>query len=208
MRGLNMMNQNRWQTLMNAMGLPPSTEVYDALHAAYSEKRRFYHTVDHIDAMLTHFDGVKHIAKRPEELELAIWFHDAIYKSLSKTNELDSANWAQAFLASHGYGEAGIERVHNLIMATLHNGSVKSHDEQLIVDIDLAILGAPPAVYDQFERNVRKEYRLVPWFIYRKKRKELLQSFLSSASIYNLDPFKEKYESAARYNIGRAIDML
>lgn len=208
MRGLNMMNQNRWQTLMSAMGLPPSTEVYDALHAAYSEKRRSYHTVDHIDAMLTHFDGVKDIAERPEELELAIWFHDAIYKPLSKTNELDSANWAQAFLASRGYGEAGIERVHNLIMATLHNGSVKSHDEQLIVDIDLAILGAPPAVYDQFERNVRKEYRLVPWFIYRKKRKGLLQSFLSNASIYNLDPFKEKYESTARYNIGRAIDML
>lgn len=208
MRGLNMMNQNRWQTLMSAMGLPPSTECYDALHAAYSEKRRFYHTVDHIEAMLTHFDGVKDIAERPEELELAIWFHDAIYKPLSKTNELDSANWAQAFLASRGYGEAGIERVHDLIMATLHNGSVKSHDEQLIVDIDLAILGAPPAVYDQFERNVRKEHRLVPWFIYRKKRKELLQSFLSSASIYNLDPFKEKYESTARYNIGRAIDML
>ena len=203
-----MMTENRWQTLMNAMGLPPSKECYVALHAAYSEKRRFYHTVDHIDAMLTHFDGVKHIAKRPEELELAIWFHDAIYKSLSKTNELDSANWAQAFLASHGYGEAGIERVHNLIMATLHNGSVKSHDEQLIVDIDLAILGAPPAVYDQFERNVRKEYRLVPWFIYRKKRKELLQSFLSNASIFNLDPFKENYESTARYTLGRAIDML
>src|SRR5690554_4406137 len=156
MRGLNMMNQNRWQTLMSAMGLPPSKECYDALHAAYSEKRRFYHTVDHIDAMLTHVDGVKDIAERPEELELAIWFHDAIYKPLSKTNELDSANWAQAFLASHGYGEAGIARVHNLIMAMLHNGSVKSHDAQLIVDIDLAILGALPAVYDQFERNVRR----------------------------------------------------
>jgi predicted metal-dependent HD superfamily phosphohydrolase len=89
MRGLNMMNQNRWQTLMSAMGLPPSKLCYDALHAAYSEKRRFYHTVDHIDAMLTHFDGVKDIAERPEELELAIWFHDAIYKPLSKTNELN-----------------------------------------------------------------------------------------------------------------------
>jgi len=203
-----MMNQTRWQTLMNAMGLPPSTECYNALHGAYSEKRRFYHTIDHIDAMLSHFDGVKEIAERPEELELAIWFHDAIYKPLSKTNELDSANWAQTFLASHDYHEAGIARVHTLIMATLHNGSLKCHDEQLIVDIDLAILGAPPAVYDQFERNVRKEYRLVPWFIYRKKRKELLQSFLSSPSVYNLELFKERYERAARDNIGRAINRL
>ena len=193
---------------MSALGLPPSEECYHALHAAYSEKHRFYHTVNHIDAMLTHFDGVKEIAEKPEELELAIWFHDAVYKPLSKTNELDSANWAQAFLTAHSYGKAGIERVRNLIMATLHNGNVKTPDEQLIVDIDLAILGAPPEVYDQFERNVRKEYRLVPGFIYRKKRKELLRSFLSSGSIYNLELFKERYEDQAKQNLRSAIGTL
>ena len=193
---------------MSALGLPPSEECYHALHAAYSEKHRFYHTVDHIDAMLTHFDGVKEIAEKPEELELAIWFHDAVYKPLSKTNELDSANWAQTFLATHSYGKAGIERVHNLIMATLHNGNIKTPDEQLIVDIDLAILGAPPDVHDQFERNVRKEYRLVPGFIYRKKRKELLRSFLSSGSIYNLELFQERYEDQAKQNLRSAIGTL
>ncbi|WP_036198996.1 hypothetical protein [Marinobacter sp. EVN1] len=202
------MNQTRWQTLMSALGLPLSEECYHALHAAYLEKHRFYHTVDHIDAMLTHFDGVKEIAEKPEELELAIWFHDAVYKSLSKTNELDSANWAQTFLAAHSYGKAGIERVHNLIMATLHNGNIETPDEQLIVDIDLAILGAPPEVHDQFERNVRKEYRLVPGFIYRKKRKELLRSFLSRGSIYNLELFNEKYEDQAKQNLHRAISTL
>lgn len=202
------MNQTRWQTLMSALGLPPSAACYDTLHAAYSEKHRFYHTVDHIDAMLTHFDGVKEIAEKPEELELAIWFHDAIYKPLSKTNELDSANWAQAFLTAHSYGKADIERVHNLIMATMHNGNVKTPDEHLIVDIDLAILGAPPEVYDQFERNVRKEYRLVPGFIYRKKRKELLRSFLSSGSIYNLELFNERYEDQAKQNLRSAIGTL
>ncbi|XOB90885.1 hypothetical protein ACMC9M_11080 [Pseudomonadota bacterium 24LQ007] len=202
------MNQTRWQTLMSALGLPPSEECYHALRAAYSAKHRFYHTVDHIDAMLTHFDGVKEIAEKPEELELAIWFHDAVYKPLSKTNELDSANWAQAFLTAHSYGKADIERVHNLIMATMHNGNVKTPDEHLIVDIDLAILGAPPEVYDQFERNVRKEYRLVPGFIYRKKRKELLRSFLSSGSIYCLELFNERYEDQAKQNLHRAISTL
>src|SRR5690606_9194441 len=65
------MNQTRWQTLMSALGLPPSEECYHALHAAYSEKHRFYHTVNHIDAVLTHFDGVKEIAEKPVGLELA-----------------------------------------------------------------------------------------------------------------------------------------
>ena len=67
----------------------------------------------------------------------------------------------------------GAERIHSLIMATQHNGIVQDKDQKLIVDIDLTILGASPEIYDEFERNVRKEYKMVPTFIYRKKRKEL-----------------------------------
>ena len=190
------------------MGLEPSIGCHDALHAAYSEKHRFYHTVKHIDAMLGHFDAVKKLADRPAELELAIWFHDAIYKPFSKSNELESAMWAKEFILSKGYDQMGAERVYNLIMATLHDGQVQVNDEKLIVDIDLSVLGASPEVYDEFEQNVRKEYKLVPSIIYRKKRKNLLESFLSNASIYNLEYFKNKYESSARHNISRAIEML
>lgn len=93
-------------------------------------------------------------------------------------------------------------------MATLHNEIAQDKDQKLIVDIDLTILGATPEVYDEFERNVRKEYKMVPTFIYRKKRKELLKSFLNNPSIYSLDYFKEKYENVARHNINRAIEML
>lgn len=158
--------------------------------------------------MFRHFDIVKDIAERPAELELAIWFHDAIYKPFSKNNELNSAEWAKEFSLSNGYYMEGAERIHSLIMATQHNGIVQDKDQKLIVDIDLTILGASPEIYDEFERNVRKEYKMVPTFIYRKKRKELLMSFLSKVSIYNLDYFKEKYENIARYNIKRAIEML
>ena len=193
---------------MSALEFKASFDCYDTLYAAYSETHRFYHTVKHIQAMLGHYDVVKDLAERPGELELAIWFNDAIYKVFSKSNELDSAEWAKEFSLSNGYDLEGAERVHGLIMATLHNGMVQDKDQKLIVDIDLTILGASPEVYDEFERNVRKEYKMVPTFIYRKKRKELLKSFLNNASIYNLDYFKEKYESVARHNIKRAIEML
>ncbi len=193
---------------MSAMQLEPSIDCYEALYKAYSEKHRFYHTAKHIDAMLKHFDAVIDIAERPAELELSIWFHDAIYKPWSKSNELHSAEWAQAFLFSQGFDNKGVERIYNLIMATLHNGEVKVIDEQLMVDIDLTILGSSPDVYDEFERNVRKEYKVVPSLIYRKKRKELLRSFLENDSVYHLDYFKDKYENAARENINRAIMML
>ena len=202
------MNKDRWKALMNALGFEPSMACYESLCAAYTEKHRFYHTDKHIDAMLGHFDAVAHLAERPTELELAIWFHDAIYKALSKTNELDSAVWAKEFALSNGYDQEGADRVYDLIMATLHNGVVKGGDQKLIVDIDLTILGAPNNVYDEFEQNVRKEYKRVPSFIYRRKRKELLKSFLNNDSIYHLDYFKNKYESVARDNINRAIERL
>ena len=202
------MTKDRWKLLMKAMGFEPSLDYYDALKTAYTEKHRFYHTTQHIKAMLNHFDAVIEFVERPDEMELAIWFHDAIYKTLSKTNELDSAKWAQSFLEKQGYDKAGIERIFNLIMATLHNGKLKTNDEKIIVDIDLAILGTPTEVYDKFERNIRKEYKLVPSFIYRKKRKQLLQSFLNNDSIYNMDYFKNKFENTARENIHRAIEYL
>ncbi len=49
---------------------------------------------------------------------------------------------------------------------------------------------------------------MVPSFIYRKKRKELLKSFLQKDSIYSFDYFKLKYENIARLNIDRAIQAL
>lgn len=202
------MTKDRWEALMKAMGLEPSIDCFEELCKAYSEKHRFYHTAEHIEAMLRHFDAVSDIATRPTELELAIWFHDAIYKSLSKTNELDSAKWAREFLATKKYDEEGIERTFKLVMATLHDGEVENNDEKIIVDIDLTILGTSPEIYDEFERNVRKEYKIVPSIIYRKKRKELLKTFLRKASIYNLDYFKDRYEKAARENITRSIENL
>ena len=204
------MNKKRWLTLMESMGLKDSLECFDALRSAYSQKHRFYHTVEHINAMLRHFDQVGHLASCPAQLELAIWFHDAIYKIFSKTNERDSAEWAQTFLRVQGYNKEAVQSVYDLIMATQHNDEASSitEDAKLLVDIDLTILGATPEVYDEFESNVRKEYRLIPSFIYRKKRKELLASFLDNSSIYQTDYFRDKYESTARDNLSRVIAML
>ncbi|VAW44509.1 COG4339 metal-dependent phosphohydrolase, HD superfamily [hydrothermal vent metagenome] len=193
---------------MNAMGLPDSDECYVSLHEAYSKRNRHYHSTVHIDAMLRHYDVTADLAEYPHQIELAIWFHDAIYKPLSSSNEKDSADWAKDFLAANDYDVIGIDRVYKLIMATQHHGEVVEHDEKLIVDIDLTILATPNHIYDQFEVNVRKEYWLVPSFIYRKKRKQLLQGFLDQNSIYNLGYFINKYEQSARDNIARAISLL
>lgn len=190
------------------MGLPDCLTCFDDLCAAYGEKHRHYHTADHISAMLRHFDDTVDLAEHPHEVELAIWFHDAVYKPFSSHNELNSARWAETFLLEQGYDPASANRVYRLIMATCHQGDVMVNDEKLIVDIDLTILGSPKPVYEAFERHVRQEYWLVPCFIYRKKRTALLQSFLSRDYIYHLDYFRNKYEQMARENIKNAIEDL
>lgn len=202
------MTQSRWVTLMGHLGLPESLSCFNQLQTAYSEPHRHYHNKQHIEAMLHHFDTVSHHFQHPNEAELAIWFHDAIYKPFSSNNELNSARWAQDFLQAHNYPKEATQRVYSLIMATLHNGQVQRTDEQLLVDIDLSILGQPANVYQQFEKNVRKEYRFIPSFIFKKNRRALLEGMLGRENIYHTEYFRDLFEDVARDNIEQAIQNL
>ncbi|MGV8835438.1 HD domain-containing protein [Cellvibrio sp.] len=199
------MEQLRWIELMRQFGLADNQSTYAELIRAYTEKHRHYHSDAHINACLQHFDAAQHLAEHPAEVELALWFHDAIYKPMSSTNELDSANWCAKFLAANDISAEIIQRVHKLIMATCHSAELIGNDERLVVDIDLAILGAPEDIYQAFEANVRKEYQWVPSFIFKNKRKEILQGFLARENIYHHAYFCELLERRARENLAAAI---
>jgi predicted metal-dependent HD superfamily phosphohydrolase len=179
-----------------------------ALESAYSERHRHYHTGDHIEDCLAQLDSVPAIADVPTEVELALWFHDAIYKPTSSKNELKSAEWSQEFLRSAGADDSQGRRVHAYILATRHGEERVRGDAAVVVDIDLSILGREPDVYDVFERAIREEYKWVPWPVYRSKRSELLSSFLRRSRIYATDYFRSRFESSARRNLQRAIEVL
>jgi len=202
------MKVKQWHNLMQSFGLEKNQETSEKLTKAYSEKQRHYHTFDHINACLKHLEKVRDLAEKPDEIEMALWFHDAIYKPLSSSNELDSAVWAAKFLTDNHVKQKIIDRVYQLIMVTLHDGFTQTNDQALMIDIDLTILGSPYETYQIFEKNIRKEYRLVPYFIYRKKRKEILQGFLKHDRIYRTNYFYELYETNARENMSHAISML
>ncbi len=190
---------------MEAFALPANMDVFDQLINAYSEKHRAYHTLEHIDACLYHLDVVAGHADIPHEIEMALWFHDAVYNPFSSNNEADSASWAQIFLKENHVAGESIERIHTLIMVTQNHANTEDVDTGLMLDIDLSILGAPPEIYDQFEKNIRTEYKRVPWFVFKKKRKEILQSFLANERIYNHPHFSNMLETQARENLSRAI---
>jgi predicted metal-dependent HD superfamily phosphohydrolase len=206
-RGL-IVDKFKWLELMARIGLDDNIRTYNELLSNYNQKHRHYHNVNHITAVLASLDKAKQLANDHDALEIALWFHDAIYKPFSSTNELDSANWASTFLEHNGASKQLSSKVHVLIMATLHDAIPIDSDEKLIADIDLSILGSSPKMYDWFESCIRKEYKLVPILIYRKKRKEILTSFLERDRIYSHDYFHEKLENNARANITNAIQNL
>jgi predicted metal-dependent HD superfamily phosphohydrolase len=202
------MEKAGWLNLMSSLNLDNNLDTYQKLLSSYSERHRHYHNIKHISSILEHLNDVRCLAEDVNAVEVALWFHDAIYKIHSSSNELDSANLASDFLKKNKISSDFINKVHDLIMATVHSFKPDDNDQKLIVDIDLSILGAKSNIYDEFELSIRKEYRLIPRFIYNKKRIQILDSFLNRDRIYSHDYFFEQWEKNARTNIKKAIAKL
>jgi predicted metal-dependent HD superfamily phosphohydrolase len=202
------MTPERWNQLMGRWHAPQSDAEFSKLKAAYSEAHRHYHTEQHIDECLAQLDEVLELVRVPEEVELALWYHDAIYLPRSSTNELDSADLASNFLRSVGAPEDRCDRVYKYILATQHIGEALSGDAAFVVDIDVSILGRGPEEYDVYEQAIRKEYRWVPGLIYRRKRIAVLESFPNRPALYGSAYLRDRYEQQARENLQRAIASL
>lgn len=193
---------------MMAWDAPESADVHSALAAAYSESHRHYHSGRHIDDCLARLDEASSIVMVSKEVEAALWFHDAVYEPASTDNELKSAEWARSFLYSIGASDESCARVFAYILATEHKADALTGDACVVVDIDLSILGREPDEYDRYERAIRQEYEWMPWSLYRRKRTEVLESFLHRPSIYRTEHFRNRYESQAKGNIRSAIEEL
>ena len=197
--------QASWQRAWASLQLTPESGLLQQLLNAYSEPQRHYHTLQHLGECLSHFESVRDLAQHPGEVGIALWLHDAVYDVKGKDNELRSAQWAVSALQHSGASEAVCQRVHDLIMATCHTATPVEADAQLLVDIDLAILGASPVRFAEYDQQVRAEYRWVPSLIYGFKRKQVLQSFLQRPQIYATAFFHEQLEPQARENLRQAI---
>ena len=199
-------NFGRWSTVCTDAGIAPSESDYRRVRRAWGGMGRHYHTLAHLDSCLRELDGARELALRPAEVELALWFHDAVYRSWRRDNEARSADLAQTVLRAAP--AETVERIRQMILATLHDDAGFSGDTALVIDIDLSILGAPPAVYSRFESAIRREYWWVPRARYVAGRSKILERILGRSAIYTNDSFYERYESAARSNLEAALASL
>jgi predicted metal-dependent HD superfamily phosphohydrolase len=199
----------RWKATWTGLGIGAADErLFGEVMATYSEPHRHYHTLQHLDECFAWLDDARGLADQFHEVELALWFHDAVYQVRSQDNEEQSASWAQSAATNAGLPSAIAGRVHGLILATKHNSAPATPDAALLVDVDLAILGAPLERFDEYERLVRQEYAWVPGFVFRRKRREILESFLARPHVYSTKHFRASLEATARANLARSIQLL
>ena len=198
-----------WHTAWSALTHNDSGDaLFTALLVAYSAPQRHYHTLQHLQECVEHFEATAHLARHPHEVAIALWFHDAIYDTHAHNNEAASAQWAvQALRAAHAPSDT-CARVEALIMATRHSAAPTTPDACLLVDIDLSILGADEARFTQYEAQIKCEYSFVDAAIFNVKRAEILRGFMARAKIYSTPLFNQKLEAKARENLARSIQLL
>ena len=197
---------SRWRGAWQALGAQPDTLLLEALVAAYREPHHHYHTLQHLEECFEHFDLIRAGADEPAEIELALWFHDAIYDTRRHDNEERSARWARESILP--VSREAAERVHVLVMATKHSAVPESIDAQILVDVDLCILGAAPQRFDEYEEQVRAEYSWVPYALYRRERRRMLSGFAARPTLFSTPVFAERFEGQARKNLERALARL
>lgn len=183
-------------------------EIYNNLAKRYIESHRAYHTLEHIKECIAEFEQVRHLAFNANAIEWALWYHDAIYDTKAKDNEERSAKLAMEAVRSALLPDNFGKSVVSLIMATKHSEVPTDKDARLIVDVDLSILGQPEEKFNEYERQIRKEYEWIPKNEFIAKRSAVLKSFLDRQVIYLTRFFYEKYEVLARQNIARSLKKL
>lgn len=181
-------------------------ELWHEVADHYSEAHRHYHSLEHLRHLfseLEHYDGP--IAE-PDALALSIFYHDIVYRAGRRDNEIRSAALLKERLLQTSFPH--IPRCEEMILATRDHRAREEADTNVLLDLDLSILGASEAEYVRYTRNIREEYLPYPDFIYYRGRKKVVQGFLDWPRIYKTAFFHDKYEERARANLSAELSSL
>lgn len=190
------------------------TAFHNFIKRYYTEDHRHYHTLGHVlDCLKELEESFIEDATCPEEIRMAIWFHDLVYNTKATDNERRSADIARAVL-SGPENELSVARICDMIKRTAHgppyktNKNVKGHisyDARILLDIDLSILSSDEDTFAKYEKNIRKEYEWVPQEKFASKRVEFLYLLLNAKHIYWTAFARKNWEDVARTNIEESI---
>ena len=197
---------SRWRELLDG---PEAAELGQDLLARWSEPHRHYHTVSHLERMLSIVDEHAHEAADPEAVRLAVWFHDAVYDPRRTDNEDVSAALAARVLPRVGVAEDRVATVTRLVRLTAtHDPTPADRDGILLCDADLAVLACEPAQYADYAAAVRAEYAHVPDEAFRTGRLAVLRHLAARPSLYQVPALRDRWEQRARANLAAELGAL
>ncbi|MEH2147030.1 HD domain-containing protein [Nostoc sp.] len=202
---------SNWQHTLQPFGVDQvaAEKAFNPLVVAYSTSGRYYHTLKHIDRVLSTIQILQGYTSNLAAVQLAAWFHDVVYDTEAEDNEKRSADYAWELLSDLGIPESTINTVTRLILNTKdHQAAVDDYDSQVLLDADLAILATNSVQYEEYAHAIRQEYGWVAEAEYITGRQQVLERFLLRSRIYFTPLMSEFAEPSARGNIQGEIQSL
>ena len=190
------------------------TDAAEELERRYQEPHRRYHTLRHIEAVLADCawlgSEVGLTGRQRATVTLAACAHDVVYDGRPGADEQRSAEWARTRLAEAGVPAEVADRVSALALATATHdaGATGDLDCAVLLDADLAILGAEPTQYSNYAAAVRAEYSTLPDDVWRTGRAEVLRSLLVRRRLYATEPARLAWDARARHNLAAELAAL
>ncbi|MEV0677883.1 HD domain-containing protein [Actinosynnema sp. NPDC050436] len=198
------MLEELWDEAVRVLGGRPGTA--GDLAARYADARRGYHGTDHVLAVVRDVGllaGHRSPADRAT-LVLAALAHDVVYDGRPGDDERASAAWAVERLTAAGVDPGAVA---DLVLATADH---TAGDEltALLVDADLAILGADAEVYERYRAAVRREYAHVPDEDWRRGRARVLRDLAGRDPLYATPQARARWEARAKANLAAELASL
>ncbi|WP_327306057.1 hypothetical protein OG730_23330 [Streptomyces sp. NBC_01298] len=203
----------RWHATTAAAGAAPDRDpapYADRLLAAWAEPQRRYHTTAHLADVLARVDvlaaeGTGTGTDLPA-VELAAWFHDAVYRPDRSENEERSAALAERALPELGIDGDRTAEVARLVRLTItHDPAPGDADGELLCDADLGVLAGAPEEYAAYAAAVRAEYGFVPDEAFRDGRAAVLRQLLALPRLFRTAYGAAHWEAPARTNLAAEL---
>jgi predicted metal-dependent HD superfamily phosphohydrolase len=193
-----------WHQVVGPNPAMPLDHLLDGLLARHREPHRRYHTATHVMWVLRHVDQLAAEGVAPTAdlaaVRLAALCHDAVYDPCRSDNEAVSAELATRLAEEIGWPSDRASAVHRLVLCTATHRP-GADDEALLVDADLAVLGAMPKDYSAYVQGVRAEYAHVSDTDWKVGRAAVLHQFLDEPTVFHTEPMRRERESRARANL-------
>jgi predicted metal-dependent HD superfamily phosphohydrolase len=195
----------RFQALWKRCEAPVDPRpVFENLWCRYREPHRIYHRCTHLEHCFQQLDLAYTLIQDPDAVEMALWFHDAIYIPGSSKNEKESAELFVRAVGDH-FRPSFIRKVYGLIIATTHKELAQESDNQFVTDIDLSSFGVDWGEFQRDTKAVRKEQADSSDAVFYPAHAKFLNSLLGRPRIFGTEFFYGRYEQRARENITRLL---